>query len=187
MESGGSTGAAASRTVLVEPSFGNALPYFAPLLIFPLVVLAALNGGWWFAGPFAFLALADKFDQMFGMQERNMDPDQTPESRLFVYKLSAWSWAVLWPVVFAFGLWQMLVAGNLAAWEIALLAVVLVLVGQTVFVVATSWFTAAPPGSATSANSSWRPPPTRTTRRSTSTSITPWSAPRRIPGRRRRG
>ena len=108
MESGGSTGAAASRTVLVEPSLGNALPYFAPLLIFPLVVLAALNGGWWFAGPFVFLAVADKFDQMFGMQERNMDPDKTPESRLFVYKLSAWSWAVLWPAVFAFGLWQML-------------------------------------------------------------------------------
>ena len=135
MESGGSTGATASRTVLVEPSLGNALPYFAPLLIFPLVVLAALNGGWWFAGPFIFLALADKFDQMFGMQERNMDPDKTPESRLFVYKLSAWSWAVLWPVVFGFGLWQMLVAGHLAAWEIALMAVVLVLVGQTVFVV----------------------------------------------------
>ncbi|MYE42673.1 MAG: hypothetical protein F4X79_01435, partial [Acidobacteria bacterium] len=74
MESGGSTGAAASRTVLVEPSLANALPYFAPLLIFPLVALAALNGGWWFAGPFVFLALADKFDQMFGMQERNMDP-----------------------------------------------------------------------------------------------------------------
>ena len=135
MESGGSTGAAASRAVLVEPSLGNALPYFAPLLIFPLVVLAALNGGWWFAGPFVFLAVADKFDQMFGMQERNMDPDRTPESRLFVYKLSAWSWAVLWPVVFAFGLWQMLAAGHLAAWEIAVMAVVLVLVGQTVFVV----------------------------------------------------
>ena len=135
MESGGSTGAAASRTVLVEPSLGNALPYFAPVLIFPLVVLAALNGGWWFAGPFVFLAVADRFDQMFGMQERNMDPDKAPESRLFVYKVSAWSWAVLWPVVFAFGLWQMLVAGHFAAWEIALLAVVLVLVGQTVFVV----------------------------------------------------
>ena len=135
MESGGSTGAAASRPVLVEPSLGNALPYFAPLLIFPLVVLAALNGGWWFAGPFVFLAVADKFDQMFGMQERNMDPDKTPESRLFVYKLSAWSWAVAWPVVFTFGLWQMLAAGHLAAWEIAVLAVVLVLVGQTVFVV----------------------------------------------------
>ncbi|MDE2660663.1 MAG: fatty acid desaturase [Acidobacteriota bacterium] len=135
MESGGSTGAAASRAVLVEPSLGNALPYFAPLLIFPLVALAALNGGWWFAGPFVFLALADKFDQMFGMQERNMDPDRTPESRLFVYKLSAWAWAVLWPVVFAFGLWQMLAAEHLAAWEIAVLALVLVLVGQTVFVV----------------------------------------------------
>ena len=135
MDSGGTAGAAAARAVVVEPSLGNALPYFAPLLIFPLLVLAALNGGWWFAGPFVFLALADRFDQMFGLQERNMDPDRTPESRLFVYKLSAWSWAVLWPVVFVFGLWQMLVAGHLAAWETALMAVVLVLAGQTVFVV----------------------------------------------------
>ena len=135
MDSAGTAGAPAARAVVVEPSLGNAIPYFAPLLIFPLVVLAALNGGWWFSGPFIFLALADKFDQMFGLQERNMDPDKTPERRLFVYKVSAWSWALAWPVTFVFGLWQMLVAGHLAAWEIAVMAVVLVLVGQTVFVV----------------------------------------------------
>ena len=135
MESKGSAGAVASGAVLVEPSFGNALPYFAPLLVFPLVLLAVLHGGWWLAGPFVFLALADKFDQVLGMEERNMDPDRTPESRLFVYKLSAWLWASLWPLTFAFALWQMLAVGHLAAWEMGVMAVLLFLVGQTVFVV----------------------------------------------------
>ena len=135
MESKGSAGAVASGAVLVEPSFGNALPYFAPLLVFPLVLLAVLHGGWWLAGPFVFLALADKFDQVLGMEERNMDPDRTPESRLFVYKLSAWLWAALWPLTFAFALWQMLAVGHLAAWEMGVMAVLLFLVGQTVFVV----------------------------------------------------
>ena len=135
MESKGSAGAVASGAVLVEPSLGNALPYFAPLLVFPLIFLAVLHGGWWLAGPFVFLALADKFDQTLGMEERNMDPDRTPESRLFVYKLSAWLWACLWPLTFAFALWQMLVVGHLAAWEIGVMAVLLFLVGQTVFVV----------------------------------------------------
>ena len=135
MESKGSAGAVASGAVLVEPSLGNALPYFAPLLVFPLIFLAVLHGGWWLAGPFVFLALADKFDQTLGMEERNMDPDRTPESRLFVYKLSAWLWAALWPLTFVFALWQMLAVGHLAAWEIGVMAVLLFLVGQTVFVV----------------------------------------------------
>ena len=135
MQSGGSPGAVASRAVVVEPSIGNALPYFAPLLIFPLVFVAALHGGWWIAAPFVFLGITDRFDQLFGMQERNMDPDRTPESRLFAYKLSAWLWAVLWPLTFAFALWRMLAAGYLSGWEIWLMAFVLVAVGQTVFVV----------------------------------------------------
>ena len=135
MESGGTARAAAAPPVVVEASLGNALPYFAPLLVFPLVLLAALHGGWWLVGPFIFLALADKFDQVLGMQERNMDPDKTPESRLFAYKLSAWLWAAVWPVTFAFALWQMLASAHLGWWEVGVMAVVLFLVGQTVFVV----------------------------------------------------
>ena len=135
MESAGTAGTSGTHAVVVEPSFGNALPYFTPLLIFPLVFLAALNGGWWLAAPFAFLAISDQFDKALGLQERNMDPDKTPENRLFLYKLSAWLWALAWPLTFVFALWQMLVVGHLAAWEIAVVAFVLVLVGQTVFVV----------------------------------------------------
>ncbi len=135
MASGGSNTVAAAGAAWVEPSLGNAFPYFAPLLVFPLVIAAGMNGGWWLAGPFLFLTIADQFDQVLGKQERNMDPDRTPESRLFVYKLSAWLWAMIWPLTFVFSLWQMLVSGHLAGWEIGVMAFVLVLVGQTVFVV----------------------------------------------------
>ena len=121
--------------LVVEPSVSNALPHFAPLAIFPLVVLAALYGGWWLAGPFAFFALAGGFDRVFGLEERNMDPATTSESQLFLYKLSVWLWGVSWPVVFIFSLWQMLVTGHLALWEIGIIIAFLAFVAQSVFIV----------------------------------------------------
>jgi len=120
---------------VVEPSVLNALPHFAPLLIFPLVVGTAIYGGWWIAAPFVFFMLADKFDRVFGVEERNMDPATTRESQLFLYKLSLWLWAVLWPVIFVFGLWQMLIADHLSWWEVGFMVGILAMVAQTVFVV----------------------------------------------------
>ena len=120
---------------VVEPSVANALPHFVPLLIFPLVAVAALRGGWWIAGPFVFFMLADRFDRFFGLEERNMDPATTHESQLFLYKLSLWLWAAAWPVAFVFALWQMLIAGHLALWEIGFLIAILAMVAQTVFIV----------------------------------------------------
>ena len=120
---------------VVEPSVANALPHFVPLAIFPLVVCAVMYGGWWLAGPFVFFMLADRFDRVFGLEERNMDPATTRESQLFLYKLSLWLWAAFWPVTFVFGLRQMLVAGHLALWEIGFTAAILTLVAQTVFIV----------------------------------------------------
>ncbi len=120
---------------VVEPSVANALPHFVPLLIFPLVVCAAVFGGWWLAGPFVFFMLADRFDHLFGLEERNMDPATTRESQLFLYKLSLWLWAAFWPVAFVFALWQMLFVGRLSLWEIGVTAAILTLVAQTVFIV----------------------------------------------------
>jgi len=120
---------------VVQPSVSNALPHFAPLLIFPLVAAAAIQGGWWIAVPFVFFMLADRFDRFFGVEERNMDPATTHESQLFLYKLSLWLWAALWPVIFVFSLWQMLVADHLSWWEIGFMAGLLAMVAQTVFVV----------------------------------------------------
>ena len=119
----------------VEPSFRNALPHFLALAIFPFVINAAIHGGWWIALPLAFYWLVSLFEAGLGDDERNMDPEHTPEDRLLWYKLPVWIWAVLWPVTFVFSLWQMLVADHLAAWEIALMAAVLAMVAQSVFIV----------------------------------------------------
>ena len=135
VEPSGPGAAAAVRARMIQPSIGNALPHFIPLAVFPLVAVAATYGGWWIAGPFVFFLLADRFDSVFGIEERNMDPDATLESRLFPYKLSLWLWAALWPATLVFGLWRILVAGDMSAWEAGLLAGVLAGVAQTVFIV----------------------------------------------------
>ena len=120
---------------VVEPSVSNALPHFAPLVLFPLVVLAAMYGGWWLAGPFALFVLTDRLDKLFGLAEQNMDPATTRERQLFPYKLSMWLWGVLWPAVLIFSLWQMLVSDHLALWEVGLMAVLLALAAQSIFIV----------------------------------------------------
>ena len=125
----------AGRPGSVEPSFRNALPHFIALAIFPFVINAAVHGGWWIALPLAFYWFVSLFEARLGEDERNMDPEHTPEDRLLWYKLPVWIWAVLWPVTLVFSLWQMLVAGNLAAWEIALMAVALTMVAQSVFII----------------------------------------------------
>ena len=135
MEAHSSGASIAAGGRVVEPSVANALPHFVPLLIFPLVFGAAMYGGWWLAGPFAFFMLAGQFDRAFGLEERNMDPATTRESQLFLYKLSLWLWAALWPITFVFGLWQMLAVGHLSLLEIALMSAVLTTVAQTVFIV----------------------------------------------------
>lgn len=45
----------------IEPSLRNALPYFLSLVIFPLVIYAAIHGGWWIACPFAFYMARRRF------------------------------------------------------------------------------------------------------------------------------
>ncbi|WP_419857051.1 fatty acid desaturase [Candidatus Palauibacter irciniicola] len=135
MEAHSSGASIAAGRRVVEPSVANALPHFVPLLIFPLVFAAAMYGGWWLAGPFVFFMLADRFDHLFGLEERNMDPATTRESQLFLYKLSLWLWAAFWPLAFVFALWQVLVVGRLSLWEMGVTAAILTLVAQTVFIV----------------------------------------------------
>ena len=89
----------------VQPSVLNALPHFLLLLIFPLVICAALYGGWWIIGPVLFIWLENNLDIYSGMEERNMDPWGTKDSQLYIYNLAVWMWAVLWPVVLVFVLW----------------------------------------------------------------------------------
>ena len=134
-EPAGSAAATAGGEAALEPSFLNALPHFLPLAVFPLIVNAAIHGGWWIAAPFVFFMLAGPLDDALGAEERNMDPVNTPDSRLWLYHLPVWLWAALWPPTLVFGLWQILVAGHLSAWEIALMALVLAGEAQAVFIV----------------------------------------------------
>ena len=108
---------------VLDPSFGNALPYFIPVAIFPLVVAAAMYGGWWLAGPFAFFWIADNLDTALGTEERNLDRTRAGRGRMVWYKLAVWVWVALYPPTLVFALWQMFAADHLVVWE----AVVLVL------------------------------------------------------------
>ena len=135
VEPAGSATMAAGSGETFEPSIGNALPHYLPLLVFPLIVVAATYGGWWIAAPFVFFALAGPLDETMGTDERNMDPVATPDSRLLAYNLPVWLWAALWPPTLAFGLWQILVSGDLSVWEGVLMAVVLTVEAQAVFIV----------------------------------------------------
>lgn len=127
-------GMAGGREIL-RPSLAHALPHYFPLAVFPLAILAAMYGGWWIAGPFVFLLLPDMFDGVFGMETRNMDPDETHDGQLLAYDISVWLWALLWSTTLLFGLWQILVVGHLSLWEIVLVALALTSVAQSVFIV----------------------------------------------------
>ena len=119
----------------IEPSFRNALPHYLPLGIFPLIVLALMYGGWWMVPPFVFMSVAGPLDRVLGLDGRNMDPDKTPERRLLWHNLPVWAWAFLWPPTLIFGLWQILVVNPFAIWEVVVLAIILTMEAQAVFVV----------------------------------------------------
>ena len=64
-----------------------------------------------------------------------MDPAKTPKRRLFWHNLPVWIWAVLWPPTLIFGMWQVLAAPSLTTWEGVVLAIILTMEAQAVFVV----------------------------------------------------
>ena len=119
----------------IEPSVRNALPHYLPLGIFPLLLLAAMHGGWWLLPPFLFMSVAGPLDRALGLDGRNMDPAKTSERRLLWHNLPVWTWAFLWPPTLIFGLWQILVANRFAIWEDVFLAIILTMEAQAVFVV----------------------------------------------------
>ena len=119
----------------VEPSIINALPHCLPLGIFPLLLAAASYGGWWLLPAFLFMSVAGALDRALGLDGRNMDPQQTSERRLLWHNLPVWTWAFLWPPTLIFGMWQILVTNQFAIWEDVLLAIILTMEAQAVFVV----------------------------------------------------
>ena len=125
----------ADNTRHIEPSILNALPHYLPLAVFPLILVAALYGGWWLLPPLAFISLSWSFDRVLGRDGRSMDPSKTSEHRLFWHNLPVWSWAFLWPPTLIFGMWQILVANQFSIWEDVLLAIILTMEAQAVFIV----------------------------------------------------
>ena len=134
-EQSSATPDSAMREATVLPSFGNALPYFLSLGVFPLMAVAAVQGSWWIAAPYLYFMIPDVFDAMSGADEGNMDPRHTIDQQLSWYKLSCWAWGILWPVTFVFSLWQMFLSDHLSLLEIILMAFVLTTVGQISFIV----------------------------------------------------
>ena len=122
-------------TQYIEPSIRNALPHYLPLCIFPLILVGAIHGGWWLLPALVFMCVAGTLDRALGPDGRNMDPASTPERRLLWHNLPVWSWAFLWPPTLVFGMWQVLVADQFAIWEDVLLAIILTMEAQAVFVV----------------------------------------------------
>ena len=127
--------AAASADKPLAPSVGDALPHFLPIAVFPFMFVAAAYGGWWLLAPYLFFASVGPLDLAFGKESRNMDPKTTSESQIILYSVPVWLWALLWPAVCIFALWQIFVVAEHAWWENVLLAVMLAIEGQAVFIV----------------------------------------------------
>lgn len=135
MAGSGTDSAESGDEQYIEPSFLNALPHYSPLLVFPLLLLALFYGGWWLLGPFLFMSLASFLDPVFGADGLNMNPRGVHERSYLWYNIPVWAWAFMWPPTLVFGLWQILVANPFAIWEDVILAILLTMEAQAVFVV----------------------------------------------------
>ena len=125
----------ADTTKVIEPSFRSALPHYLPLAAFPLIYAALIYGGWWLLPPMLFFAVSGPLDRVLGLDGRVMNPMKTPERRLLWHNIPVWTWAFLWPPTLIFGMWQILVADAFAIWEDLLLAIILTMEAQAVFIV----------------------------------------------------
>ena len=137
-DAGTGGGPGSGRVDLVRsagPSILTALPHYLPLAIFPLILAAAVYGGWWLLPPLLFMSVSGPLDRMLGLDGRNFDPARLSARRLFWHNLPVWTWAILWPPTLVFGLWQILATNQFAVWECVVLAIILTMEAQAVFIV----------------------------------------------------
>ncbi|MCV6594865.1 MAG: alkane 1-monooxygenase [Silicimonas sp.] len=104
-------------------SFLNVLPFWATLLLIPLMWLSAIWGGWAvLLVPLGSWWLFSALDLALGLDTRNADPE-TPESALLGYRLITWAWAPL-QIASVFGvIGYMVRADHLALWEMVAVAI----------------------------------------------------------------
>ena len=119
----------------INASILTALPHYLPLGIFPLLWLALIYGDWWLIAPFIFMGIVNPMDRAIGQDGRFMDLDETTERKLLWHNLPVWAWGCLWPPTLIFGLWQILVGNAYPIWQDVLVAILLTMEAQTVFVV----------------------------------------------------
>ena len=74
-------------------SFLSIAPYWAGLVLVPMVAYAAIWGGWWFLLPVLTVwVLFTVLDKIFGLNKANLDPE-TDQRELFWYELVTLIWA----------------------------------------------------------------------------------------------
>ncbi len=101
----------------IRGTLAEALPFWISLLIVPLVAFAASTGGWALlllpAFPWWITSL---LDALTGPDRANADP-QTPEGRLFWYRLVTLVWFPIELAVIFGGIWFVTRGHHLAGWE----------------------------------------------------------------------
>ncbi len=98
-------------------SITQALPFWAPMILIPLIWIGAFQGGWWtVAVPIVAWYIFTIVDAAAGLNLNNLDPD-TPEETLFWYQLVT----LVWPPIQFLTLFGILAftaqANHLVLWE----------------------------------------------------------------------
>ncbi len=98
-------------------SFTQALPFWAPMILIPLIWIGAFQGGWWtIAVPIVAWHIFTIVDAAAGLNLDNLDPN-TPDDTLFWYRLIT----LVWPPVQFLTLFGILAftaqADHLVLWE----------------------------------------------------------------------
>ncbi len=97
--------------------FVDALPFWLSLGMVPLVILAAIKGGWWFLCLPAYAwYLVTFMDLVLGLNEENPDP-QTPETHLFWYRAITLIWFPLQAALIFGMIWYTGQSSHLSGWE----------------------------------------------------------------------
>lgn len=88
-------------------NIGKALPFWASLLVVPMIVLACVMGGWWFLIPLAYSwGVFTALDDVFGLNLANLDPD-TSDDELRSYQLVTLVWPVMQAALLLWAVWYL--------------------------------------------------------------------------------
>jgi alkane 1-monooxygenase len=97
--------------------FQNALPFWLSMAMLPVIVIAALQGGWWILlVPLSSWGLFSLLDAFVGLELENKDPE-TSEDQLFWYKLVTLIWPALQLCVIFGMIWYTQAADHLGTVE----------------------------------------------------------------------